>query len=305
MRFMRARLPSLALVLLVACSPGGARLSVEVVTGLVPGPEFAYVVTETFPPGNDSEGLLRVQHIEATSRFRDQYLRGHRVAAFEGVASGEQRVRVSLLRPDRTLLVSQEVSVLVVGTNVQVRIRLDRGCVNVECPTAASAGATACYGGHCTDPRCNPTDPATFSFCGDLAFCHADDECPTPAPCSTRRCVEGECTADAYVPATPAAACAATEWCEPTAGCGPLPTDARDAGLLIDAGPGVDGSMTGDAGGDASALCYQVICENPAFPCFYSYVDCASPTLALGAKSLTKRKSTKDLLCNQRAAASQ
>lgn len=268
---------SLVLALVPSCG-SGSRVNIEVVTGLVPGPEFAYVVTEMYPPGDDSQGLVRVLHAEAVSRFRDEYLRGHRVASFDGIPQGEQTVRVSLLRPDRTLLVSQEIALTVNAATVLARIRVDRDCVAVECPTAASPGATACYGGHCADPRCNPTDPSTFEFCGSLRFCNADADCPMPAACATRHCVEGNCAADPYVPTTPADACGGSEWCDPTNGCATLPGDApADAGL--DASMlGGDGAV-GDAGGGGDAgVCYQTICENPAYPCFYSYVDCASPT---------------------------
>ncbi len=263
---------------LPACS-NGSRVNIEVVTGLVPGPEFAYVVTEMYPPGDDSQGLVRVLHAEAISRFHDEYLRGHRVATFDAIAYGEQSIRVSLLRPDRTLLVTQEVALTVNAPTVLARVRIDRDCVAVECPTASSPGSTACYGGHCADPRCNPTDPTTFEFCGSLRFCNADTDCPMPAACSTRHCVEGNCTADPYLPTTPADACGATQWCDPVDGCAVLPgeTPAADAGA--DASMPVGDGGAADAGPDAGP-CYQEICDNPVFPCHWSYIDCASPTRA-------------------------
>lgn len=205
-------------VALAACSASHTpRLEVELVTGLVPGPEFARVETRLLRArGGALDAFTTEASSEANARFGDDYVSGHRVAAFEAPL-GSYRVLVRLLRLDGSVLASQT-TFLIFNASRVLRVHISRDCVGVECPGAGSPALLACLDGRCVDPRCDDAHP---EFCPEITFCHDATSCSATAACATASCVDGVCVEEAVEDA-----CPNTEWCDPTPsrGCVPFAT---------------------------------------------------------------------------------
>ena len=115
-------------------------------------------------------------------------------AQFEGLAAGEYVVRVTAYTTEATVLVRNETLVFLddVATSY---VRLDRACVSRECPNeGGSAALSACLGGVCVDPRCDPEDAATRDeYCPGLSFCGAASDCGEVAECADYVCQRQLC----------------------------------------------------------------------------------------------------------------
>jgi hypothetical protein len=258
------RFISLALaVSLAACGSDSETLSVDVQTGLVPGPEFDRVETTLFAGAGGRFEPNEIDRIVVSDvRFPDRFERGRRVAEFSNVAPGTRSVRVRLYRPENqggTVLIERWVRVRFSGSYALL-VRLDRDCVGAMCPNpGGSAAFSECLAGRCVDPECDLDDPSTYadhccdpldptSDCPNILYCNNVDECAAAAPCAEVQCIEGAC-----VESPVEGACEATEWCDPNpvrGGCRPAYPASADAGLAdagtADAGD-VDGSL-GDGG---------------------------------------------------------
>lgn len=209
---------ALSLLSLSACAAEPVGLvTVDVATGLVPGPEFRTVTIEVFEL-SEVPAENRTHYEEAPATVGDDFVRGRRITEL-ALSPGVHRITVRLLRPDRRLLVSLSHLVTVSADGARIaRFHITRDCVGEAiCPSpGGSAALTECLGGHCVDPRCEPPDP---TYCPDILFCHDDGECPTTAACAVARCVDGICTEEPV-----GAACASGEYCNPTLGCVSLET---------------------------------------------------------------------------------
>jgi hypothetical protein len=198
-----------------ACSKEMIQLDVQLVTGLVAGPEFASVETIVVAPGSTNTAVL--DQASATARIGNDFAHGRRVASFS-LSPGEREVRVRLRRPSGLLLIERRVR-LTLSTNFVLRVHITRDCVDVECPGAGAAELTTCHYGRCVDPRCTSASP---EFCQGVFFCHSATDCPSVDACAEAVCDEGVC-----IPSVRASSCASTEWCNPDLGegCTPLVTD--------------------------------------------------------------------------------
>jgi hypothetical protein len=254
--------------LLAACEKDEVLLSVDVQTGLVPGPEFDRIETTLYRTAGgrfDPNEVDRV--ITQDVRFPDRFERGRRVAEFGGLTPGVRSVRVRLFRPADTggaLLVERWVRVKFSGSYALL-VRLDRDCVAATCPSPGGSPAfTECLAGRCVDPECDLSDPSTYadhccdpaaptSDCPNILYCNDVSECAAVGACAEAQCIAGACVES---PITDA--CAPVEWCDPSpvgGGCRPLMSagDAgtRDAG--VDAGADAGDSDAGFDGGESDA----------------------------------------------------
>ncbi|MBK8170384.1 MAG: hypothetical protein IPK60_08550 [Sandaracinaceae bacterium] len=211
-------------VVFAACSQDSGQLEVQVVTGLVPGAEFASV--ETYLASRSAAGFeTRIDSVEAVAHFGNDFAHGRRVAAFNP-RSGEYLVRVVLRRRDGSVLVSQATAVSFLSDYV-LRVHITRDCVGVVCPGAGGSELIACLNGQCVDPRC---DDQHRAYCPSVYFCHATSECRPSAACAVSECDEGICT-ETSAPN----ACEDSEWCEPKLGCTSLieePSDGPTCGTI-------------------------------------------------------------------------
>jgi hypothetical protein len=241
-------------------STPGSVVTVDVQTGLVPGPEFRFVTVEVF---EDAEGGAwnRVLLHEASASFGEDYADGVRLTEL-ALPAGVHRVTVRLLRADRRLLVALTKVIAVDAGQSRVSVfRLTRDCVgDVVCPSpGGSAALTECLGGQCVDPRCDPPDP---TYCPDVLFCNADAECPPTAACARVACIDGICVEQPI-----AGACGSGEYCHPGLGCTSLetPVDPRtpDCGEFCE-GECTAGIWQCDAEG---ARCSVVAFKDEGAPC--------------------------------------
>ena len=191
-------------------------------TGLAPGSEFDEVLTEVFLPEGDRLRSVRAQRVYAT-RLRAQWATGVGTAQFEGLPPGEYVLRVTAYTSDATVLVRNETLVFLddVATSY---VRLDRACVSRECPNeGGSAALTACLGGACVDPRCDPEDAVTRDeYCPGLAFCSDAAECGSTSDCAEFVCQRQLCIESPI-----------QDFCTPGERCDPLP----DVGCTTEANP--------------------------------------------------------------------
>ncbi len=258
-----ASLFSLA-TLVAACEKDEILLSVDVQTGLVPGPEFDRIETTLFRTAGGRFDPNEVDRIITQDvRFPDRFERGRRVAEFTGLTPGVRSVRVRLFRPADTggaLLVERWVRVKFSGSYALL-VRLDRDCVAATCPSPGGSPAfTECLAGRCVDPECDVSDPSTYADhccdplapsadCPNILYCNDVSECAAVGACAEAQCIEGAC-----VESPIADACAPVEWCDPSpvsGGCRPL-MSVGDAGLR-DAGADAGDSDAGVDGGDSDA----------------------------------------------------
>jgi hypothetical protein len=263
---------------LAACETAGVQLSIDVQTGLVPGPEFERVETTLYRTARGRYEPNEVDRIITTDvRFPDRFERGRRVAEFGGLTPGTRSVRVRLYRPESqggVLLIERWVRVKF-SSSQALLIRLDRECVATTCPSPGGSPAfSECLAGRCVDPECDISDPATYADhccdsqapsadCPNILYCNDASECAAVSACARASCIQGACV-ETPMPDT----CEGTEWCDPnpsSGGCRPLMSisdagafDAgpreEDSGLEIDLGSVVDAGIDAgdfDAGFDA------------------------------------------------------
>lgn len=257
-------------------------LTVMVTTGLVPGPEFAFVQTQVFdarPAADGSEAIASTVPLQ--TRYGDEYARGRQVASFGGIAPGEVVVVVRLLRPNGTLLISRRTRITF-ADNFVLNVHLTRDCVAVTCPApGGSPEFTECLAGECVDPRCTNT---AREFCPEALFCNSDESCSADASCATSNCIDGICEEEEI-----RGSCDATSYCDPDTGCVALPTSTLDGGAMD--GNVLDGDVVdgGDASTDAAldapidadidaAIVCDTVCIDAADPCYIGVWDCAGET---------------------------
>lgn len=254
----------------VGCSSEPS-LTVDVVTGVVPGAQFASVQVEVFDGSAVEGALVRRQSTDRDASFGDDYLHGVRVASFEHIGEGVRTVSVRLLTSDLRLVIQRRVT-FTMSDNFALRVHITPNCVGVMCPSpGGSAGFSECLDGQCVDPRCNP--PTDIEFCPAISFCNASSECTSPVACAEGVCAEGVCD---LAPAEGERACSTDTFCDPsgTTGCTPLPTPA-DGGTGTDAS--MDGGVQPDASTDAGPRC-GAICVDPENPCLFGFIDCSGDT---------------------------
>jgi hypothetical protein len=254
--------------LLSACEKEEVLLSVDIQTGLVPGPEFERIETTLYRTAGGRFDPNEVDRIITQDvQFPDRFERGRRVAEFGDLTPGVRSVRVRLFRPAATggaLLVERWVRVRFTGSYALL-VRLDRDCVVATCPSPGGSPAfTECLAGRCVDPECDLSDPSTYadhccdpaapaSDCPNILYCNDVSECAAVGACAEAQCIAGAC-----VESPIADACAPVEWCDPSpvgGGCRPLMSfgDAgiRDAGTDADLDAG--DSDAGFDGGESDA----------------------------------------------------
>lgn len=212
---------TLALFFALSACSSGLEIAVDVRTDLVAGDDFDGVRVSL-------DGTQAPLH---HARLGELFASPRRVAEFSGIESGRRAVLVELLRGSEIVL-SRRLAVRV-DESVIVLAVLTRDCRGVVCPgSGARAGETECLGGRCVDPECSSLD---LALCG-AGECLVDADCTSATACVSPTCVEGAC-----LELPNPAACTAGEYCQPAAGCLPLPD--MDAG----AGPGPDAGLR-DAG---------------------------------------------------------
>lgn len=262
------------LMLLVAACGGegdGVDIAVEVVTELVPGVDFEYIDVDLLSVTASSPLATGIGRKELHVTHELDYARGKRVAMFQDAPMGQVLVRVRLLRPDRTLLVSRRVRVNVAGDS-SVRVQLTSDCVGVECPLAAGAGASAalseCLGGACVPDTCDPNVAGTCPSA--LPVCTSDGDCESAhSTCSEDRCVDHVC-----IVAEDESACSAGSYCNVDTGCEPLPESTLDAGMDVpDIGVVDEGVDMYTPPVDAGPNC-GAVCELPDSPCLIGFLEC-------------------------------
>jgi hypothetical protein len=209
------RLAFVAVLTLVACTQGGARLSVDVRTDLSPGHEFTGAHTVL-----DARG---VDHLPSPS---EDWLRGARVAELDGLARGSHTLDVTLLS-GTTVVASRRVSISLLD-DLAVTVVIPRSCAGVTCPGAGDpASATTCVDGRCASPACGTSGAPPCPGCTTAGDC-----APSPIDCAPTECSSATC-----LRAPDDARCTAGLTCDVVAGCvSPADAGTPDAGAL-DAGP--------------------------------------------------------------------
>lgn len=242
MRFLRATVVAVV-AFCGACSTDSATLQVELITGLVAGPEFAEVQTEVLERCTQSNSDCRVAASTARARLGLDFSHGRPVASFD-LPAGEYRIRVRLARADGALVVERVVALQLLSDTV-LPVHVTRDCVGVACPSPfGDAQLSTCLAGQCVDPRCTPAAP---QYCPSIDFCGDASECGAVSACAMPGCEEGVCIAAPVVNA-----CASDEWCNPDVGAGCVPFE-----VVPNTGP-VCGS----------------ICTLPSEPCLVGYWNC-------------------------------
>lgn len=280
MRFRLALL--LSVVWLAACSPTGSTLSVDVLTDLIPGPEFDRVEVVLFTAGaSRSQGGENLRTFSTPAAFTDasRFRSGFRASNFTNVADGAYTVRVRLQRPPSGsgAVLAEKWSSIVVRGSTRVTIGLDAACVSVMCPAPGGSSAfTECARGRCVDAFCDPADSTTWAeHCcdpmdptadcdsGAVLFCAAASECTAPE----RGCADVSCERGLCLQTPRDSECDEGDYCAREEGCLPLPTPVIPVsdGGTPDAGP---------IATDATTSCLQVICQDDTDPCFIHYIDC-------------------------------
>ncbi|MBK8173238.1 MAG: hypothetical protein IPK60_23290 [Sandaracinaceae bacterium] len=245
-------------------------LSIRMVTGLVPGPEFALIRIDLIENGVPFESARTLPGgVETMVAFGQSFAQGRRIAEFIDLAPGTYTVRVQLLRSDDTLLIQQRVRTTLSG-NAIVTVHLTRDCVAVSCPSPGGSPAfSECLAGRCVSPECVP--PNESEACNAIVFCNDAASCGPTASCATQLCTDG-----IYAQQPLEGACAAAEWCDPDVGDGCTPYVELDGGTLTDAGT-MDAEVSVDSGPDASIPC-NAACTSDLTPCVAGFWNCAGPT---------------------------
>jgi len=229
---LRVALASVAIALsaLPGCScSSGILLAVDVRTDLVSGVEFDEVEIQL-----DESPATRVD-----AAVGDPFDRGRRVLETEGLELGRHDLEVTLLSGG-TRVVGRSYVIRLDG-NLVVLAVLTRDCRGVSCPGAGdSAAATECLGGTCVDPECGALGSDEC-----VSECSEDDDCSSTTSCVRPVCVSGVCL-EGSAPTS----CPAGEYCQPGAGCLPIPVAGDGSVVRIDAG-----SCEGEADCDDGFSC--------------------------------------------------
>lgn len=224
----------MALACLGACAPGGATLTVDVETDLVPGIDFARISTEIAPPDYASPALA--PGAITTFATVGTYVPGRRVAEVHDVSLGDHFVRVRLLDAADVVVVERIIRLQIHSTYSLVVV-LTRDCAGVTCPEpGGDPELTACVAGACASGSCSMAMPEA---CPTPACTTASDCVPT-SPCVHPVCDQGSCLQVGLD-----TDCAAGERCDATLGC-VLATGVpdTDAGAPTDACPSVELACT-------------------------------------------------------------
>ncbi|MBK8169822.1 MAG: hypothetical protein IPK60_05710 [Sandaracinaceae bacterium] len=285
---MKRILSCFGMALFVCACSSRPSLTVQIATGLVPGPEFVLVTTELIENGVSLDAARTLEIHETAAAFGQAFARGRRVTTFDSIQEGQHTVRVRLYRPDGTLLIQHRTRVNV-GSDFVLTVHLTRDCVGVMCPNpGGSAAFSECLAGRCVTPDCTPTDRST---CADVVFCNAPADCGPTSSCAAQTCTEGICH-----PESIDEECLPTEWCDPdpTGGCLPglMPTD---AGVIEDAG--TDASIPTDA--NVFTECGRA-CTPAGQPCVAGFWDCsgAEPVCARLGQRTTGTECADGSVCN-------
>jgi hypothetical protein len=175
------------LLALAACSSSPIALTVDLRTDYVPGRDFTSVVTELGPQSLDPSFEVREASIAADAS-RD-FVRGERVAEFDGVTSGPLHARVRLVDRGGATVAERTVA-LELDRSFAVTVLITVSCEDVACPAPAGAPMyTQCADGRCVDPRCSPSTP---EHCPP-PVCAVDSDCPARAGCMEHLCIDGSC----------------------------------------------------------------------------------------------------------------
>ena len=247
----------LAFFALAACGKkAGPTLTIDVVTGLVAGPEFSQINVTLLQPGVALNNAMEEHGVEIPVTLGQSFEHGKTVATFTDEAPGDKVVRVQLVRSDGSVLVQRRVSFRMT-TNYITTIFLNHDCVGVMCPVpGGSAALTECLAATCVDSRCDPNDPTTRAmYCPAVNFCNNASECAPVNACAEQTCLDGVCVPRAKSPST----CNSGEFCDSAEGClsvaspwdGGVDAALEDAGT--DAMPSLDADVdaTMDAATDA------------------------------------------------------
>ena len=213
----------------------GNELSVDVRTDYVAGIEFDAVWVRVDAQPWETRA----------ARQTENFVRGQRVADIGGLGNGRQQVFVQL-RLGETMVAERDVPVDISG-DLAITVIFSRDCEGVTCAGELSA----CVGGRCVNPECTPETPESCP----ADACTSDSACPSTSPsCLRPTCSVGVCLyADDGT-------CGAGQYCDPTMGCRPRPTD-MDMGppdLGPDSGPP---DLGVDFGQDFGPGCAGVFCE--------------------------------------------
>ncbi len=199
-------------------------LVVSLRTDLSPVQEFDTVHLSLFSLGANSVAKRHSVSVEENA-----FVPARTIAELGDLQFGDYRLDVQLEDASRDRLIAKRPVLLTVATNTAVTVPISRSCVNVACPPKDNpatpedeAKQTACFGGRCVDPRCTAENRAA---CGMDAACdeaknteRGNEDCATGAECATGECSLGICWAKPKA-RDAAAACNATQWCDPERGC--------------------------------------------------------------------------------------
>ena len=222
-------LVGVASLALAGCGGEGVGVSVDLKTDWQPGRQFVGVLTTVgVGLGHDFQPVGSPEQTVSTTQ---DFLGGHRVAEFEGLAPGNYVIRVELLTPEGATLALRD-TLLHLTEGYALTVLLTSSCDEVVCPGEGSPTEnTACYGGRCVDPRCSPETP---EFCGEPT-CATDADCGAVG-CAAGVCVESECLlraedrlcGDGYV-CDLIGGCTLDVGVDGGAGCAPTETSCDDA----------------------------------------------------------------------------
>lgn len=275
-RVVFGTLVAIVVVPSAACSPARPALTIRVQSGFRPGLEARWVEASFLAGRADcSADALFLDGRELTSGDRDALREGGvTVAELRSLDVGPHTVRVRLRRPgpagrDSGAVLVERCVVTTLANDRVLRVPLGTACLGVACPLpGGSTELTECLEGQCVDPRCDPDDPATASFCCDRAllgdaceeaptFCGTAAECSASASCAGepecigRVCIEpidDLCDEGTYCDH-------ASNSCVPESG-GAIDAGTIDAGMidadLIDA-PGLDDAFASESDGAIDA----------------------------------------------------
>jgi len=273
-RPLLARAALLCALALPACSPPPPTLTVRVQSGLRAGDELRHVRASLVAgavPCDEHDGRNAPARTLAPSDQAALIAGTLEAGVFEALTPGVYTVRVQGRRagagaPDSGSLLVQRCVVTSIDANRVLRVPLSGACLGISCPAADGDPAfSECLGGRCVDPRCDPDDASTASFCCDRTslgdacdepptLCEADGDCPDgpscggPAMCVSRVCVTAEpdsCGDDAYCDTV-------ADACLPVAGGGTMDAGPGDAGPE-DSGPEYDAAQDDAGTADAPA----------------------------------------------------
>lgn len=255
---------ALACSMLVACGDDAKKLHVSLVTDLSPGAEFASVdVLLTKGENEDARRAVGRATQDVTNAV--SFARGRSVADFEELATGHYTARLSLV--DRR---GERVATTVQTFNLQgdraITVTIERACVNVICPIAGNASATACRAGRCVEPECADDDTTNDERCPVDLICDGANDCPDVAMCADRACIGGYC-----IPAARAEACEDETYCDARTGCEPVtpPGPSAPRGCNTVCRVDNDGCVYGYLRciDDTTSMCSQIVRRPVGTPC--------------------------------------